>query len=526
MNLLPITRGAVLSAMIISLTACSMNPVALYKNTNQNINKVQAQVTALESRGYHRMPSLNYTSTSAALPPARWLSQPNWMNQSINIHGKNMPFSFWVNKILSPTGANISYEEGMNANLLLPLDYTGTVRGALDRLAAATGYSYTVDGARVNWVEFATQTFDVSFMPGAAQYMMGGQTNIGNASNNSGGAAGSGGASGSSAQLQGNQYSSMQGNLSVWADLESTIKTMLSKEGQVMVSQATTTITVRDKPENVRVIADYLASMNKDLSRQVALQVQVLQIRLDKAFSYGINWNLVTRRLSVSGGITDAASGATALGGDLVGVGGLSATGIGFNMNSNGNPQALINALSQQGQVSTVTNPRVITLNNQVAQIAITTQKTYLASSTLSQSANANTGNTVTLTPGEVTTGFTLYVLPKITNHDVYLQLTSELSSLDSMTKFEGNSGGASTSKDSSQPVASIEEPTVSSKSFNQRAMVPSGATLVLSGYRQVSNESNKSAPFAIDPLGSRGVQQDTIEILVLITPVIVGDNG
>lgn len=540
------------------LTACTFNPVTMYKDTGQATEDVKAKITTLGDRGYQEdTPDLRYTSTTAVLPPARWLAQPKWMNDRISMRGQNMPFSFWNNKVLGSSGVAISYQDGMNPNVTLPFNYTGTIRGALDKLAQTTGYSYTVDCSGVSWVSFVTKTFDVSFMPGASQYMMGGQTSIGNVSSGSiseGGTNGSaGGASTNvSAQMQAGQFSSLQATLSVWTDLENTIKTMLSKDGQVTVSQATTTITVRDRPQNVRVIADYLASMNKDLSRQVALQVEVLQIKLNKAFSYGIDWNLVTNNILLKGGLQpDPANPGrtlTTLGGDLTSLGGISPTNIGFGIMKDNNPKMLINALAQQGDVSTVTNPRVVTLNNQVAQIAITTQKTYLASSSVTQTANV--GSQVSLTPGTVTTGFTLYVLPKIINHDVFLQLTSELSSLDSLTTFSSqvaqqasttggsssttagtgsNSSSSSSSNNNTNAtpgITSIEEPTVSSKSFNQRVMVPSNYTLVLSGFRQVDNQNIKSAPFALQLAGNLAAQQDTTEILVLITPIIVGDNG
>jgi type IVB pilus formation R64 PilN family outer membrane protein len=535
MKALKIITGLTTGLSLLMLTACTLNPVATYKETKQNADQVQAQITALDNKGYRAdTPSMRYTSTTALLPAARWLSQPDWMNHRISMHGQAMPFNFWNNKILGPTGAAVSYQDGMNQTISLPFDYTGTIQGALDKLAQTTNYGYTVDGNSVTWFEFVTKTFDVSFMPGAAQYTMGGQTNIGSMNNGSSVSAGSGGNAGTTAtnvsgQMQSGQSSSFQGNLSVWSDLEKTIKTMLSKDGQVIVSQATTTITVRDKPENVRLIGDYLASMNKDLSRQVALQVQVLQIKLNKAFSYGVNWNLVSGQLNINGGLADASQ--TALGNDLTSLGGVTATGLGYGIvhSATGDTsKILINALSQQGDVSTVTNPRVVTLNNQVAQIAITTQKTYLASSSISTSGQAGTSQ-VSLTPGTVTTGFTLYVLPKIINRNVFLQLTSELSSLDSIqtvsstvqSETSSNSSSSSTTPNS----AKIEEPTVSSKSFNQRVMVPSNCTLVLSGFRQVNNENIKSAPFGFQPAGSIGAQQDNTEVLVLITPIIVGDN-
>ena len=506
------------------LSAC--NGFQLYDNTRQNVRSVQTQMDDMQSN-YATLPVTRYSSASAQLPPARWLSQPSWMHKSIVVRGKNMSFDIWNSRILGQTGANIAYQAGMNKNATLSMDYSGTVRGALDKLAATTGYAYVVDGNTVNWSEFVTKTFDISFMPGAAQYSMGGQAGGTNAVSTNNTASNI-----TNGQTMTNQFSNLQGNLSVWNDIEKSIKSMLSKEGSVVVSQATTTVTVRDHAENVRLISDYLASMNKDLSRQVALQVQVLQINLDKAFSYGINWNMISGRIhalgdnsiNLRGGIGGAEQGTgnllTSLGNDLTQLGGIGATGVGVISGSN--QKFLLDALEQQGNVSVVTQPTVVTLNNQVAQIAITTQKSYLASITSTNTAQV--GNQVSLTPGTVTTGFTLYTLPKIMGNNVFLQLTSELSSLDSLNTFSANTGTVSNTSQSG--ANQIQQPTVTSKSFNQRTMVPSGATLILSGFRQVTNQANKSSFFGIDPLGGKGAQQNNKEIIVLITPMIMGNNG
>jgi len=492
-----------------------MNPVALYKDTSKNSDAVSAQIDTMREQDLSSSSRLRYNSATAALPSALPVNRPAWMNQPVVMRGQNMPFSMVVNKVLEPVKASTTYQDGVRQDMSLSFNYKGTVGGALDKLATMTGYAYTVEGSTVSWLNFVTKTFDVSFMPGASQYLMG-EKSGGSTLSSSGN---SGGGSTMSGQTMTSQYSNLQGTLSVWADLEKTINTMLSKEGQVMVSQATTTITVRDHPENVRVIGEYLASMNKDLSREVSLQVQVLQLRLDKQFTYGINWNLVAGRIGISGGLSQP--GTTSLGNDLVNLGGIAATGIGFVSGKN---TALLEALQAQGKLSIVTQPRVMTLNNQVAQIAITTQKTYLASQTATVTGGTTGAVQSSLTPGVVSTGFTLYVLPKIINNNIYLQLTSEFSNLDNLTTISGGSlvqGGTSSTTPSS-----IQAPTVSSKSFNQRAMVPTGCTLVLSGFRQVTNETNKSSFFGFDPLGSRGAQQDDIETLVLITPTIVGNSG
>lgn len=509
----------------LSLVACSEAFFPMIPVTSKNIDKVQANINV--QKCLHDNIYTPPSDTTALLPPARWLSQPSWMNQTITVRGQVMPFNFWVTKVLDQTGANISYQDGMNRNIPVTLNYTGTIRGALDRLGAISGYSYVVDGNNVQWQAFATQTFDVSFIPGASQYLMGQQATNNNSTLSAiAGAPNQNMTQNISGQLMTNQYSNMQGNLSVWTDLQNAIKSMLSPEGTVIVSQATTTITVRDHPQNVRMVGDYLASMNKDLSRQVALQVQVLQITLNKGFTYGIDWNLIVGQLQLQGG-SGGINGAGGLLTPTMGTnftntsgGGTTPTGFGWGILPANENKILLSALGQQGKVSTVTQPRVVSLNNQVAQIAITTQQTYLASVSTTVTGAASTSQTA-LNPGVVTTGFTLYVLPKILGRDVYLQLTSELSNLDALTTVQSSTGGIAGTP--IQNVNQIQAPTVTSKSFNERTMVPSGQTLVLAGFKQVNNEVQKNSSFGFDALGGMGAEQGNTEIILLITPTIVG---
>ena len=183
-----------------------------------------------------------------------------------------------------------------------------------------------------------------------------------------------------------------------------------------------------------------------------------------------------------------------------------------------GGSSTFINALAQQGKVSIDTQPRVVTLNNQVAEIGINTQTTYLAS--VSTTTTTNVGSTATLTPGTVTTGFSLYLLPKIQGNNVYLQISSTLASLITLKQYTGNTTGSSSNS------SAIYAPIVSSKRFNQRSAVPSGDTLVLAGFKQLKNEANKQSLFGSDALGGYGGNQTNVETIVLITPTILDLKG
>jgi MSHA biogenesis protein MshL len=454
---------------------------------------------------------------------------PLWLASRINLRGNNIPLEMLMNKVVPTNAVGVQYGEGANKDQLITINYSGSVRGALDKIAAETSYSYDIESNMLTWSPYVTKTFDVSFMPGTSQYLVGQKQgdsmfNTTGSSNNT-----------ASGQQNDSQFSSLEGNVSVWNDLQSSIQQMLSPDGKVMVSQSTTTVTVHDHPQNVQDVADYLASMNRDLSKEVLLQVHVYQVSLDKNFNFGINWNLayqtaaqagfgtgnVSQPLSQSplgssapgGPIFSAVAGAVT--GNLFNTSGIPGISAGVVSGPFANSQLLINALQQQGTVSNVTNPEVVTLNNQVAQIDISTQTTYLASSTTTLTAGASATNSgfaqTSLNPGVVDTGFKLYILPKIMNGNVYLEVSSELSSLDSLNTITSQG-------------SSIQLPVISGKHFNLRSLVPNASTLIIGGFKTVDSTSAHNSEFGV--FGGSGADQSNKETILLITPTVLGNNS
>ena len=258
------------------------------------------------------------------------------------------------------------------------------------------------------------------------------------------------------------------------------------------------------------------------------VKVQVLDITLSAAYNYGIDWTAVKHTLG-SNFILNANYGTpisisnlspfvttTPFGG---GDPGLPQLGVQNDGHSTG-VTALINALTQQGKVSIVTEPRVVCLNNQVSVIRIVNQQGYLASiqnTTVAGASTGGSGGTVTsqITPGTVITGLTLYILPKIQGQKVFLQANVDLSI---MTGFSVLSSGSQSTANN----PTIQAPNVTQKQFNQRSVIGSGDTLIISGFKQVSNTANAMQLFTSQAMGGRAATQKNIETIVLITPIVL----
>ncbi len=546
---------------ILVLAGC-MHGKKEYNKTVDGVDNVYNEVRANENKMNQLPPPVvrdegAYVDTT----PVSLIHPPSWLKRKIFLKGNNMPFSFYVTQIFNKTGTIIHYGNSIDRAKLISMDYSGPLQGALNDLASTANYYYKLDNEHnvITWSAFMTKTFDVSFMPGSAEYMVGnaGASNGTNLASGGVGGGSSGGGSGDGSVsitytgvdvTQDNQYSKLKGTVSVWTDLETTIKGLLSKDGQVNVSQATTTITVHDHPENVAAVGEYIKKMNEELSKQVRILVQVLEVTLSKNFNYGIDWNLVRNfggsgnQLTLTGALASNANNTSTFA--PIGITFASTSGKWSGSNS------ILQALEQQGHVSIVTQPTVTTLNNQVAQIAIQTQTGYLASTSTDALNDNTTSNSAS--PGVVTTGFNLYLLPKIQGDRIYLQVSSTLSNLISIDTINtttgetssggsaaaggdgsGNNGtgsggsgsggsGSGTNNNTTASPQIIQVPTVNERNFNQRSVIPTGHTLVLAGFKQINNQANKSGLFGVDALGAKGSSNTTNELVMLITPVIL----
>jgi type II secretory pathway component GspD/PulD (secretin) len=117
-------------------------------------------------------------------------------------------------------------------------------------------------------------------------------------------------------------------------------------------------------------------------------------------------------------------------------------------------------------------------MSNQPVPAMAIERHAYLAGVGKSQT---DYSQTTEVTPGEVTTGFSMTVVPHILDQRrVILQYNINLSSLDEMKEFKTSD-------------VTIELPQVSTQAFSQRTTMKMGQTLVLSGFEKESRDTNTS---------------------------------
>lgn len=389
---------------------------------------------------------------------------------------------------------------GTSANNPIRITYSGgTFKGLLDTVTARFGIFWKYVDGIIQFYYTDTRTFQISAVPGDAA-LTASVTSGATASPDSGG---NGGVSGGVSSNNTNN-TAVKTQLSVYSSLEKAISVMLSPYGNVVASPATGSITVSDTPDRLANIEKFIEKENKALSRQVMVNVTILGVTLSNNDNYGINWKLVYGDLQRKYGIGNTRSGDT-------GSTSFSVAILDTASSKLAGTSVVIDALSQQGKVRRETSASVVTLNNQPVPVQVAKQTSYLKSS--QTTITSNVGTTTTLTPGTVTSGFNMSILPTILNNGtVVMQFSSDISSLRNIRKVSSNN-------------ASIETPEIDTRNFLQRVSMRSNETLVISGFEQTDdNLDQQGVGYPSNLLLGGGVkaQRSKELIVILITPIVM----
>ncbi|MGX3945128.1 PilN family type IVB pilus formation outer membrane protein, partial [Escherichia coli] len=151
--------------------------------------------------------------------------------------------------------------------------------------------------------------------------------------------------------------------------------------------------------------------------------------------------------------------------------------------------------------------------------IQMADQTVYVAQS--ATTTTTDVGATTTLTPGMITTGFNMTLLPLIQKTgNLQLQMNFNLSDPPTIRSF--------TSKDGN---SYIEMPYTKLRSLSQKVNLKEGQSLVVTGFDQNNTTTSKAGTFTpANPLfgGSQTGKNERSTLVIIITPTFPsgGNNG
>jgi type IV pilus assembly protein PilQ len=309
-------------------------------------------------------------------------------------------------------------------------------------------------------------------------------------------------------ELEPLQTEYIQVNYSKAGQMQSQIQQFLSDRGQVSVDQRTNQLIVSDTSENIDKVRSVVRKLDRP-ERQVLIQARFVSATDQFQRSMGVRWGGEYRD---TGGTTD--SGVFGTAGQVVNSPNPTPSGFAVNLPNPGSTtlgvgtflsQALANSIfsldaqlslgETKGLVKTISSPKVVTLNNQQAQI---TQGTKIATKTESESGGTTTEY--------VEATLSLTVTPQITPDDkliLDLQITDD------------------------SPVAGGED--IETRSANTKLIVDDKETIVLGGVHELTETNNQNSVPGVSRVPLLGWlfknkqrRMDKRELLIFIQPKIL----
>lgn len=374
-----------------------------------------------------------------------------------------------------------------------------TLKRALDIIASRTGYVYTIEEKerKIIWEASITKTFPISYIGANYDYQIG--------SRNKGGL--SQDTEGVSSFADGeDSFSVVSGEeLDIYAEIKENIEVMVGDAGNISMSRTAGTAVVTALPAAMKKVERYFDQLDKMLNQQVMLNIRIVRFTGDKANRRGINWDAVRSGadglLSFAGSLPNATGFSSAP--SIVNYTSTSGTSDGSNL--------IIQALDEQGDVSIVTEPRVVAQVNRVVELELGNVQGYLAEADVTQSANIDILPSVDLRASYVEEGYFLFAAAKVTkDNNVILHLASRFQDLlEISTKTVG--------------LSSIETPKVSRNRFVQTVVLRNGSTLVINSLKQQVSENGRLSPLNAEYMPtSQDSKSQIVETLVMVTPVVM----
>ncbi len=320
----------------------------------------------------------------------------------------------------------------------------------------------------------------------------------------------SGSTGGSGSQETGQITVNQQDEINFWEELEKQIHTLMSQDGRLVINRVSGTIQVTDWYQRVDDIENFLKSVHKALHRQVQIEARIYEVNLNDNYSLGIDWSRINF-YGTSGNFALANIITAPFGGFIAKA---ASTTISF---ADGSFDGVLEALQEQGELRVVSQPRVVTMNNQPALIKVATDQPFFTS-TISQ-GTAGTGNIVTEQARSVTVGLVLSVTPQISEDGwIMMDVTPIISRLREIAE---------------SPLGTANAPILDVKQSSGLVRLRDGEMIIIGGLiQEESSETERKVPLLGDIpwLGRLFKGTYTVktksELVIFISPKIVPSSS
>ncbi|NPA64395.1 MAG: pilus (MSHA type) biogenesis protein MshL [Epsilonproteobacteria bacterium] len=310
-----------------------------------------------------------------------------------------------------------------------------------------------------------------------------------------------------------------------WKNLADEIYNVLNrpedhyKAPKPIVNEKAGLITITATQKQIERVQRYLRLIEDRLHKEVMIDVSIVAVILDDRFTSGIDWSRFNVTLN---GTLDQTNNFIP-GGPVVQYTYDSVKAINSSttiINAAFNMAGLLNFLKTQGKVVTLSNPKILTLNNQPAIITIGDTLNYNVPTSITITANSNGLGQKSYTPASVFVGILLNITPEITrDNNIILRINPSISELRNpeQADIQSSSGFREIAPDTRE------------KKISTVVKVKDGSTLILGGL--ISSTKNftingvpilKDIPLLGKLFGSKRRNNQRFELVFIIRPKVV----
>lgn len=439
-----------------------------------------------------------------------------------NIAANDVDAANFFNALASQHNISIVVHPAVSGDISLNLHHV-TLAEAMQAISQLYGYGIEQNNGvyQIFPNGVRSKTFDVNYLmlsrQGQSQTAISGSGLLDNDSSSSNRSS----SSGDSTRIN------TESNNDFWVDLESALSRLVgSKDDRVVITNPQSgLVSVRATPEELALVENFLNRAETSLKRQVILEARIIEVELDDGYEQGIDWQKLQAGTSDKFKPDHRVTGNNEpFPGFLNPINSMLGGGSVFTF-TDGNFSAAVNLLQTQGEVNTLSNPRVTTSNNQKAVIKVGTDEYFVTNFTL----NTTTSNGVSeqspdLELSPFFSGISLDVTPQISaDNKVLLHIhpaVSEVSDNEKLIDFGGP-------KPVILPLARS-----SVRESDTIVEARSGEMIVIGGLMQEKQQEISSGvpvlssiPLLGNLFKNRRVGSKKSELVILLRPIVVGEN-
>ncbi len=264
---------------------------------------------------------------------------------------ENAPLGEIINAILTDTDYNLSVESGIDLTRPVTVRITNaTLREAFEMvIAKGSDYAWKIENGFVYVQRFEEKIYNLDYLDMSADtdVDIGGDMLASSVEN--AGVVGK-------FQLKSKRTAEIN---DVWTNVKGALEVLKSPEGILQVNRNAGIIYMADTPLRIETMVKFLDSLAESLHRQVFIEARIMEVKLDDAHKYGIDWTEMDILFKSNAGIWPDNFNLFVNGGSTIALAETSSV------------SAVVDFLRTQGEVSVLSNPHLAVLNGQSAVFTV-----------------------------------------------------------------------------------------------------------------------------------------------------------